>query len=103
MNRNYILIIMVGFFLNSFSLNVYAQNKQSNEQQKNQSQDIQPRKTQGKKSKVREYDFSGDDIEGELVQPDGDVVDPRNFTIHSELIRIRTDFLNEVVKSAEDL
>ena len=53
--------------------------------------------------KVKTYDFSGDTIDGDLLRPDGDVVDTRNFASHSSLIRIRTDFIKEILKSAEDL
>ena len=55
------------------------------------------------KPKVKTFDFSGDDIDGELVKPDGEFVDPRKFANHSTLIRIRKDFIKEIVKSAEDL
>lgn len=53
--------------------------------------------------KVKTYDFSGDTIDGELLRPDGDVVDTRKFANHTSLIRIRKDFIKEILKSAEDL
>ena len=53
--------------------------------------------------KVKTYDFSGDEIDGELVKPDGDFLDTRKFASHTSLIRIRKDFIKEIVKSAEDL
>lgn len=53
--------------------------------------------------KVKTYDFSGDTIDGELLRPDGDVVDTRKFANHTSLIRIRRDFIKEILKSAEDL
>ncbi len=56
-----------------------------------------------KAPKVKTFDFSGDNIDGELVKPDGDFVDPRQFANHSNLIRIRKDFIREILKSAEDL
>lgn len=55
------------------------------------------------KPKVKTFDFSGDDIDGELVKPDGEFVDPRKFASHTNLIRIRKDFIKEIIKSAEDL
>jgi hypothetical protein len=64
---------------------------------------------QGKKgggeaaAKVKVYDFSGDTIEGDLVKPEGSTVDARDFAKHSSLIRIRKDFIPEIIKSAEDL
>lgn len=53
--------------------------------------------------KVKTYDFSGDTIDGDLIKPDGEMVDTRNFANHSSLIRIRKDFIREILKSAEDL
>ena len=57
----------------------------------------------GAAAKVKVYDFSGDEIEGDLVKPEGMTVDARNFATHSSLIRIRKDFIPEIIKSAEDL
>jgi len=54
-------------------------------------------------SKVKVYDFSGDTIEGDLIKPEGTTVDARDFAKHSSLIRIRKDFIPEIIKSAEDL
>lgn len=53
--------------------------------------------------KVKNYDFSGDNIEGELIKPDGEMVNSRKFAEHTSLIRVRQDFIKEIVKSAEDL
>ncbi len=55
------------------------------------------------KAKVKVYDFSGDTIEGDLIKPEGTQVDARDFAKHSSLIRIRQDFIAEILKSAEDL
>ena len=44
-----------------------------------------------KKDKVKTYDFSGDTIDGDLVKPDGEMVDTRSFASHTSLIRIRKD------------
>jgi hypothetical protein len=54
-------------------------------------------------AKTKVYDFSGDTIEGDLIKPEGSTVDARDFAKHSSLIRIRKDFISEIVKSAEDL
>ena len=53
--------------------------------------------------KVKVYDFSGDTIEGDLIKPEGSTVDARDFAKHSSLIRIRKEFIAEILKSAEDL
>jgi len=55
------------------------------------------------KAKVKVYDFSGDTIEGDLIKPEGTTVDARDFSKHSSLIKIRKDFIAEILKSAEDL
>lgn len=57
----------------------------------------------GGSAKVKVYDFSGDTIEGDLIKPEGTTVDARDFSKHSSLIRIRKDFIAEILKSAEDL
>jgi hypothetical protein len=61
----------------------------------------QPKK--GDAAKVKVYDFSGDTIEGDLVKPEGTDLNARDFAKHSSLIRIRKDFIPEIIKSAEDL
>jgi hypothetical protein len=53
--------------------------------------------------KVKNYDFTGDEIDGDLVKPDGDFLDTRKFASHTSLIRLRKDFIKEIVKSAEDI
>ena len=40
---------------------------------------------------------------GDLIKPDGEFVDTRNFAKHTSLINIRKDFIKEILKSAEDL
>jgi hypothetical protein len=55
------------------------------------------------KPKVKVYDFSGDTIEGDLIRPEGTTVDARDFSKHSSLIRIRKEFIDAILKSAEDL
>ena len=57
----------------------------------------------GGNGKVKVYDFSGDTIEGDLVKPEGSTVDARDFAHHGSLIKIRKDFIPEIIKSAEDL
>ena len=56
-----------------------------------------------KQPKTKVYDFSGDTIEGDLIRPEGTTVDARDFAKHASLIRIRKDFIPEILKSAEDL
>src|SRR5437868_3191542 len=49
------------------------------------------------------YDFDDDVVEGDLVRPDGEFVDTRKAAKHSSLIKIREHFINEMLKSAEDI
>jgi hypothetical protein len=65
--------------------------------------DKKPADKGGSAPKVKVYDFSGDTIEGDLIRPEGTTVDARDFAKHSSLIRIRTNFIPEIIKSAEDL
>lgn len=49
------------------------------------------------------YDFEDDIVEGQLVKPEGDYLDSRQKRKQSSLIKVRTDFVPEMLKSAEDL
>lgn len=68
-----------------------------------QAQDKKVGDKAGGTPKVKVYDFSGDTIEGDLIRPEGSTVDARDFAKHSSLIRIRKNFIPEIIKSAEDL
>lgn len=63
----------------------------------------QPKKGGDAAGKVKVYDFSGDTIEGDLVRPEGTGVDAIGVTNFSSLIRIRKEFIAEIIKAAEDL
>ena len=49
------------------------------------------------------YDFDDDVVEGDLVRPDGEFIDTRKAAKHSSLIKIRENFIPEMLKSAEDI
>jgi hypothetical protein len=49
------------------------------------------------------YDFEDDIVEGDLVRPDGTYVDTRRRAKTSSLIKIRENFIPEMIKSVEDL
>ena len=53
--------------------------------------------------RVRNYDFDADFIDGELVRPEGEFLPGRRTAEHGSLIRVRENFIREIVKSAEDL
>jgi hypothetical protein len=56
-----------------------------------------------KKGKDKKFDFDADDVTGELIKPEGENYRGRVFSEHSSLIRVRSDFIREIVKSAENL
>ena len=81
----------------------YAQQQGQKEQKKPAAA---PAKTEGgapAAPRVKNYDFDADLIDGELVKPEGEFLNARKFAVHGSLIRVRTDFIREIVKSAEDL
>lgn len=49
------------------------------------------------------YDFEDDLVEGALVKPDGALVGGELHGKTSSLIKIRSDFIPEMIKSVEDL
>lgn len=60
-----------------------------------------PGDVQYKKETV--YDFEDDNIEGALVKPDEANITGRQHSKTSSLIRIRQDFIPEMLKSVEDI
>lgn len=53
--------------------------------------------------KETEYDFEGDDVEGALVKPDEANITGERHAKTSSLIKIRQDFIPEMLKSVEDI
>lgn len=49
------------------------------------------------------YDFEDDIVSGDLVRPDGEMLNVRRRGRRSSLIRIREHFIPEMLKSVEDL
>jgi hypothetical protein len=49
------------------------------------------------------YDFDDDQVEGTLVQPDTDLITGRLKASHESLVRPRTTFQPEMLKSVESL
>ena len=49
------------------------------------------------------YDFDGDDVEGSLVKPDEANITGEQHSKTSSLIKIRQDFIPEMLKSVEDI
>jgi hypothetical protein len=53
--------------------------------------------------KKTEYDFEDDVVEGSFVRPEGEYLDARRAARHRSLIKIRENFIPEMLKSAEDI
>lgn len=53
--------------------------------------------------KKTEFDFEDDLVEGSFVRPEGEYLDARRGARHTSLIRIRENFVPEMLKSAEDI
>lgn len=53
--------------------------------------------------KETEYDFEADDVEGNLVKPDEANIGAEQHGKTSSLIKIRGDFVPEMLKSVEDI
>jgi hypothetical protein len=49
------------------------------------------------------YDFDGDDVTGSLIKPDGENITGDTHGKTSSLIKIRSDFIPEMLESVEDL
>jgi len=47
--------------------------------------------------------FEGTDIEGGVESPDGIVINPRDLSTFGSLIRIRFDFIAEIIRATENL
>lgn len=51
----------------------------------------------------KELDFEGDVIETSFLKPDGSLIQGEKRTGGISLLRIRNDFVTEIVKSADDI
>lgn len=49
------------------------------------------------------YDFEDDLVTGDLVRPDGEILNVRGRGMRTSLIEIRHDFVAEMLKSVENL
>jgi hypothetical protein len=48
-------------------------------------------------------DFEDDTIQGDLTRPDGEFVDARSRVRHTNLIKVREEFRDEVLESVGEL
>jgi hypothetical protein len=49
------------------------------------------------------FDFTGDNIDGDRIRPDGTTIFGLRSARHGSLIRLRGDFIREIVKTGERL
>ncbi|MCA9693244.1 MAG: hypothetical protein R3A51_07260 [Nannocystaceae bacterium] len=49
------------------------------------------------------YDFEDDNVDGELLSPEGANIASRGATKHASLITIRPHFIPELIKMAQDV
>ncbi|HEU5055599.1 MAG TPA: hypothetical protein VFU21_03715 [Kofleriaceae bacterium] len=49
------------------------------------------------------FDFTGDNIDGDRIRPDGTTIFGLRAARHGSLIRLRGDFIREIVKTGERL
>ena len=52
---------------------------------------------------VTTYDFDDDLVQGDLVRPDGEMLNVRRRGRRASLIRVREHFIPEMLKSVENL
>ncbi len=57
----------------------------------------------GKAGGTTVYDFDDDNVDGELLSPDGANISSRGRTKHASLITIRPHFIPELIKMAQDV
>lgn len=56
-----------------------------------------------KKNEPKQMDFEGDVVEAQFMRPDQGIIGVVGPKVHSSLIKVRSDFVDEILKSAEDL
>ncbi len=56
-----------------------------------------------KKGKMQTFDFEGDTIQTEYMRPDQMTIEAISKRKDKGFIKIRTEFIKEIVRSAEDL
>ena len=57
----------------------------------------------GSSSGTTVYDFDDDNVDGELLSPDGANISSRGGTKHASLITIRPHFIPELIRMANDV
>lgn len=66
-------------------------------------QDADAAANKGKTGGTTVYDFDDDNVDGELLSPEGANIASRGRTKHASLITIRPHFIAELIKMANDV
>ncbi len=90
-SRNFFVILFLVGLTTLFSTAVAA------------AQDGPPPADESGADKVTSYDFDDDVLTGDLVRPDGEMLQVRRAGDRNSLIRVREHFVPELMKSVEDL
>lgn len=53
------------------------------------------------RTRVKSYNFLADEIDGDRILPDNTTIFGRDVVVHDSLLRLRTEFISEIIKSAE--
>ncbi len=64
---------------------------------------VNPASAQDGEPEATTYDFEDDLVSGDLVRPDGEMLNVRRRGRRASLIRIREHFVPEMLKSVENL
>ena len=95
-----ILIMMVtGAMVCAFSASAWAQNAKKTDT----TTTTAPTQDGVSYTKNTEYDFEDDLVEGSFVRPEGEYFNSQKRGRYSSLIKVRRDFVPEMLKSAEDI
>jgi len=60
-------------------------------------------KAQNKEKVIQTLDLGSEALDGELMGPNGDFMSGRKISIMNSLIQFRDNFIEEMIRSAEDL
>jgi len=56
-----------------------------------------------KQHSLKKFDFTGEDVDGTVVRPDGVDLRVLEWVTHASLIRIRRSFDEKILRSTEDM
>lgn len=66
-------------------------------------QDADDAAFKGEQGGATVYDFEDDDVDGEILRPEGALINSRAGTRHASLITLRRHFIPELIRMAEDI